>query len=132
MAQSDKVILAYSGGLDTSYCVKYLQLEKNLEVHCAIVNTGGFTDAELKGIGARAKQMGAASFKVLDYTQEFYQRCLRFLIYGNVLRNNTYPLSVSAERVFQALAIIEYAQKKGSNTSLMAAPVLAMIRFALI
>lgn len=112
MAQSDKVILAYSGGLDTSYCVKYLQLEKNLEVHCAIVNTGGFTDAELKGIGARAKQMGAASFKVLDYTQEFYQRCLRFLIYGNVLRNNTYPLSVSAERVFQALAIIEYAQKK--------------------
>ena len=68
MAQSDKVILAYSGGLDTSYCVKYLQLEKNLEVHCAIVNTGGFTDAELKGIGARAKQMGAASFKVLDYT----------------------------------------------------------------
>ncbi len=115
MAQSEKVILAYSGGLDTSFCVKYLQLEKNYEVHCAIVNTGGFTTKELKGIGDRAKLMGAASFKVLDYTQEFYQKCLRYLIYGNVMRNNTYPLSVSAERVFQALAIIEYAKKKSAK-----------------
>ena len=99
MEASNKVILAYSGGLDTSFCVKYLQLEKNLEVHCAIVNTGGFTADELKGIGERAIQMGAASFTVLDYTQEFYNKCLRFLIYGNVLRNNTYPLSVDRKSV---------------------------------
>ncbi len=111
----EKVILAYSGGLDTSFCIKYLQLEKNLEVHAAIVNTGGFSDEELKRIGDRAVFLGAASFTVLNATEDFYTRCLRFLIYGNVLRNNTYPLSVSAERVFQALAIIEFAQKQGAK-----------------
>lgn len=115
MVQSDKVVLAYSGGLDTSYCIKYLQLEKNLEVHAAIVNTGGFTAEELKTIGDKARQMGAASFTVLDATRDFYQKCLRYLIYGNVLRNNTYPLSVSAERVFQALSIIEYAKQNGAK-----------------
>ena len=108
----EKVILAYSGGLDTSFCVKYLIQEKNLEVHAALVNTGGFTEDELKNIGDRAIAMGASSFKVLDATHEFYDKCLRYLIYGNILRNNTYPLSVSAERVFQALAIIEYANQQ--------------------
>ena len=112
MAQSEKVVLAYSGGLDTSFCVKYLIHEKNLEVHAALVNTGGFGVEELKDIESRALKMGAASFTVLDATHDFYEKCLRYLIYGNVLRNNTYPLSVSAERVFQALAIIEYAKKQ--------------------
>jgi argininosuccinate synthase len=115
MAQSDKVVLAYSGGLDTSFCVKYLIHEKNLEVHAALVNTGGFGAEELKDIETRALKMGAASFIVLDATHDFYNKCLRYLIYGNVLRNNTYPLSVSAERVFQALAIIEYAKKQNAK-----------------
>ncbi len=115
MAPSDKVILAYSGGLDTSFCIKYLIHEKNLEVHAALVNTGGFTDEELKDIGERALGMGAASFTVLDSKTDFYEKCLRYLIYGNVLRNNTYPLSVSAERVFQALAIIEFAKKQNAR-----------------
>ncbi|MEP7267996.1 MAG: argininosuccinate synthase [Saprospiraceae bacterium] len=115
MAPSDKVILAYSGGLDTSFCIKYLIHEKNLEVHAALVNTGGFTDQELKDIGERALGMGAASFTVLDSKTDFYEKCLRYLIYGNVLRNNTYPLSVSAERVFQALAIIEFAKKQNAR-----------------
>lgn len=116
MAQSkEKVVLAYSGGLDTSFCVKYLIHEKNLEVHAALVNTGGFSKAELRDIETRAIQMGAASFKVLDATYDFYDKCLRYLIYGNVLRNNTYPLSVSAERVFQALAIIEYANEQNAK-----------------
>jgi len=115
MAQSEKVVLAYSGGLDTSFCVKYLIHEKNLEVHAALVNTGGFGEEELKDIETRALKMGAASFTVLDATNDFYDKCLRYLIYGNVLRNNTYPLSVSAERVFQALAIIEYAKKQNAK-----------------
>lgn len=115
MAPFDKVVLAYSGGLDTSFCIKYLQLEKNLEVHAAIVNTGGFSQEELKHIGERAILLGAASFTVLDATADFYSKCLRYLIYGNVLRNNTYPLSVSAERVFQALSIIEYAKAQGAK-----------------
>jgi len=115
MAQSEKVVLAYSGGLDTSFCVKYLIHEKNLEVHAALVNTGGFGIEELKDIESRALKMGAASFTVLDATHDFYDKCLRYLIYGNVLRNNTYPLSVSAERVFQALAIIEYAKKQNAR-----------------
>ena len=101
------VVLAYSGGLDTSFCVKYLSVEKDLDVHTVLVNTGGFSEKELAEVGNRSKQMGAASHKAVNVIDEYYQKCIRFLVYGNILKNHTYPLSVSAERVFQAMAIAE-------------------------
>ncbi|MEO1449384.1 MAG: argininosuccinate synthase domain-containing protein [Bacteroidota bacterium] len=106
-----KVVLAFSGGLDTSYCVKYLSLEKGLEVHAAIVNTGGFSDAELAEIESRAYALGVKSFRAIDAVKEYYDQCIRYLIFGNILKNDTYPLSVSAERVFQAVAIAEFAKE---------------------
>jgi len=106
-----KVVLAYSGGLDTSYCAIYLSKELGLEVHALTVNTGGFTADEIKNIEARAKQFGMASFKSIDVTKEYYDSCIRFLIYGNILKNATYPLSVSAERVIQAMTIAQYAKE---------------------
>ncbi|MEM6633061.1 MAG: argininosuccinate synthase domain-containing protein [Bacteroidota bacterium] len=111
----EKVVLAFSGGLDTSYCVKYLSIEKGLEVHSAIVDTGGFSKAELDEIAARADLLGVTSHTVLDEVQTYYEKCIRYLIFGNILKNNTYPLSVSAERVFQAIAIAQYAQKIGAR-----------------
>ncbi|MBX2871924.1 MAG: argininosuccinate synthase [Saprospiraceae bacterium] len=105
-----KVVLAYSGGLDTSFCVKYLSQDLGLEVHALTVDTGGFSEAELKEIETRAFTLGAKTVKVIDAVPAFYQQCVRYLIYGNVLRNNTYPLSVSAERMFQALQVVEYAK----------------------
>ena len=106
-----KVVLAFSGGLDTSYCVKYLGEDKGYEVHTITVNTGGFDDAELKAIEARAKSLGVASHKTVDETKNYYETVIRFLIYGNILKNNTYPLSVSAERMSQALAVANYAKE---------------------
>jgi len=106
-----KVILAYSGGLDTSYCVKYLTVEKNHEVHSILVDTGGYSTDELKKVEDRAIEMGVKSHKTYQATHEFYERCIKYLVFGNVLRNNTYPLSVSAERVFQARAIADYANE---------------------
>lgn len=106
-----KVVLAFSGGLDTSYCAKYLTEEKGLEVHSAIVNTGGFNKNELAEIEAKAFKLGVTSHKTIDVTEEYYQKCIRYLIFGNILKNNTYPLSVSSERVFQAIAIAEYAKE---------------------
>lgn len=106
----EKVVLAFSGGLDTSYCAKYLSEEKGYEIHSAIVNTGGFSDAELKEIEAKAKKLGVASHKTLDVTNDYYNQCIKYLIFGNILKNNTYPLSVSSERVFQAIAIAKYAR----------------------
>lgn len=105
----NKVVLAFSGGLDTSYCVKYLTHELQLEVHSAIVNTGGFNAQELKEIEQKAYNLGVASHTTLEETERYYQQMVRYLIYGNVLKNNTYPLSVSAERVHQAIALAEYA-----------------------
>ena len=105
-----KVVLAFSGGLDTSYCVKYLSEEKGLEVHTATVNTGGFSEEELHRIEQTAYSLGAASHQLLDETTAFYEQCVKYLVFGNVLRNGTYPLSVSAERIFQAIAIAHYAQ----------------------
>lgn len=105
-----KVVLAYSGGLDTSFCVKYLSQDLGLEVHALTVDTGGFSEEELKEIEKRAFALGAKTVKVIDAVPAFYQQCVRYLIYGNVLRNNTYPLSVSAERMFQALQVVEYAK----------------------
>ncbi len=107
----DKVVLAFSGGLDTSFCTVYLSQERELEVHAVLVDTGGFSTADITAIRARALEMGASSFTCLDVVPAYYEKCLKYLIFGNVLKNNTYPLSVSAERVFQATAIAEYALK---------------------
>jgi argininosuccinate synthase len=110
----EKVVLAFSGGLDTSYCAKYLSEEKGLEVHSAIINTGGFSEAELKDIEKKAYNLGVSSHKSIDVTNEYYQKCVKYLIFGNILKNNTYPLSVSSERVFQAIAIANYAKEIGA------------------
>lgn len=111
----EKVVLAFSGGLDTSYCAKYLREEKGLDIHSAIVNTGGFSENELKEIEAKAFRLGVSSHKTLDVTDQYYSRCIKYLIFGNILKNNTYPLSVSSERVFQAIAIAEYAKTIGAK-----------------
>jgi len=110
-----KVVLAYSGGLDTSYCAKYLSDEKGLDVYAITVNTGGFSEKELTDIGTRARLLGVKEYVVRDIVKDYYDRCIRFLIFGNVLKNNTYPLSVSAERIFQALAVAEYAKEIGAS-----------------
>jgi argininosuccinate synthase len=110
-----KVVLAYSGGLDTSYCVKYLTEDKGYEVHSVLVDTGGFSAEELKQVEARAYKMGVTNHKNIHATNNFYQNCIKYMIFGNTLRNNTYPLSVSAERVFQATSIAEYAKKIGAD-----------------
>ncbi len=106
-----KAILAYSGGLDTSYCAVYLSRDLGLEVHTVIVNSGGFTADELAAIEKRAYELGSVKHEVIDVTERFYHDCLRYLLFGNVLKNDTYPLSVSAERMFQSLAIAEYARQ---------------------
>lgn len=111
----EKVVLAFSGGLDTSFCSIYLSQDLGLEVHSVIVNTGCFNEEELADIERRAYKMGVVSHAVVDETENFYNTCVRNLIYGNVLKNNTYPLSVSAERVSQATAIALYAKKIGAE-----------------
>lgn len=108
---SKKVVLGFSGGLDTSYCVKYLTEEKGYEVHSITVDTGGFTEEELKQIEAHAYSLGVVSHKSVSAVRSYYESIIRFLIYGNVLKNNTYPLSVSAERLSQALHIADYAEE---------------------
>ena len=105
------VVLAFSGGLDTSYCAKYLSAEMGLHVHSVVVNTGGFTRDDLEEIEKAAYRLGVKQHIVLDETESYYQKCIRYLIFGNVLRNNTYPLSASAERVFQATALARYARE---------------------
>ncbi|MBD1396091.1 argininosuccinate synthase [Pontibacter sp. JH31] len=110
-----KVVLAFSGGLDTSYCVKYLKAEMGLEVHSVLVNTGGFSDEELQQTEQRAYDLGVAQHTNLDETEYYYQSCIKYLIFGNVLKNNTYPLSVSAERVTQAMAIARHAKALGAD-----------------
>ncbi|MET6995769.1 argininosuccinate synthase [Chitinophaga defluvii] len=110
-----KVVLGFSGGLDTSYCVKYLTEEKGYEVHSVIVNTGGFTAAELQEIEQRAYNLGVKSHKAVDAIHTYYDKVIKYLVFGNVLKNNTYPLSVSAERMSQALAIAEYAKEMGAD-----------------
>ncbi|GAB4171352.1 MAG: hypothetical protein Kow00108_05760 [Calditrichia bacterium] len=112
--RDDAVVLAYSGGLDTSYCAAYLSHEMQLKVHAVCVNTGGFSEDELKEMKAKALALGVEKFVVLNREQEFYEKCIKYLIYGNVLKYNTYPLSVSSERVFQAMAIAEYAKEIGA------------------
>lgn len=111
----EKVVLAYSGGLDTSFCIKYLSEEKGLEVHAALVDTGGFSAQEVEEAKAKAYQLGTKSFIRIDALPSYYDKCIKYLVYGNVLRNNTYPLSVSAERIVQALAVVEHANEIGAN-----------------
>lgn len=110
-----KVVLAYSGGLDTSFCIKYLSAERGMEVHAVTVDTGGFDAAERARLEARARALGAASWTLIDAVEDYYRQCIRYLIFGNVLRNHTYPLSVSAERLFQAIETARFAQKIGAQ-----------------
>ena len=110
-----KVVIGFSGGLDTTFCVKYLTEEKGYEVHSIIVNTGGFSKEELVQIEAHAKKLGVTSHKTVDAVKNYYDSIVRFLIYGNVLKNNTYPLSVSAERLSQALHIAAYVKEIGAE-----------------
>ena len=108
-----KLVIAYSGGLDTSYCA--VSLSKEYDVHAVSVNTGGFTDSEIEHIENNAYKMGVTTYKNIDAVATFYDKVVKYLIFGNVLKNNTYPLSVSAERIIQAIEIIEYAKSIGAE-----------------
>lgn len=110
-----KVVLAYSGGLDTSYCVKYLTKELGLEVYTALADTGGFSPDELKAVEKRAYELGAVKHVTLDIADNYYNNCIKYMVFGNVLRNKCYPCSVSSERTFQALAIVDYANSIGAD-----------------
>jgi Argininosuccinate synthase len=113
--KKEKVVLAFSGGLDTSFCAMYLTQEKGYEVYTALANTGGFNEEELKKIEERAYKLGSKKHVNLDITQEYYEKSIKYMIFGNVLRNGTYPISVSSERIFQAIAIINYAKEIGAD-----------------
>lgn len=111
--KKEKILLAFSGGLDTTFCAVYLAEKKNFEVHSAIVNTGGFSESDLQRIESHAGKLGVKNHMVLDVTSDYYQQCIKYMLFGNVLRNRSYPLSVSSERTFQAIALVEYARKEG-------------------
>ena len=113
--KKEKVVLAFSGGLDTSFCVKYLSEDCGYDVYTAIANTGGFTDEDLKLIEEKAYKLGAVKHVSLDITQEYYDKSIKYMVFGNVLRNGTYPISVSSERIFQAIATINYAKEIGAD-----------------
>ncbi|PWL40296.1 argininosuccinate synthase [Flagellimonas aquimarina] len=110
-----KLVLAYSGGLDTSYCAKYLSKEEGFEVNAVSVNTGGFSKAEITSIQQKALDLGATSYTSINAISNFYEKVVKYLVFGNVLKNNTYPLSVSAERIVQAIEIVNHAKKIGAN-----------------
>lgn len=110
-----KVVLAFSGGLDTSYCAKFLSEDKTYDVHTITVNTGGFSSDELIEIERHAVSLGVASHKNVDATRIYYDKIIRYLIYGNTLKNNTYPLSVSAERISQAMAVANYVKELNAD-----------------
>ena len=110
-----KVVVAFSGGLDTSYNVMYLTREMGYEVYAACANTGGFSPEQLKKNEENAYKLGAVKYVTLDVTQEYYEKSLKYMVFGNVLRNNCYPISVSSERIFQALAIAKYANEIGAD-----------------
>lgn len=110
-----KVVVAFSGGLDTSYTVMYLAKEKGYEVHAACANTGGFSPEQLRTNEENAYKLGASKYVTLDVTQEYYDKSLKYMVFGNVLRNGTYPISVSSERIFQGIAIARYAKSIGAD-----------------
>lgn len=110
-----KVVLAFSGGLDTSFCAMYLSKDKGYDVYTAIANTGGFDREELKSIEEKAYKLGAVQHVTLDVTKDYYDKSIKYMIFGNVLRNGTYPISVSSERIFQAIAIANYAKEIGAD-----------------
>jgi argininosuccinate synthase len=105
-----KVVLAFSGGLDTSFCVKYLVEDKGYEVYSVLVDTGGFSQSELKAVEVRAYSLGVKNHTTISQIDDYYTKCIKYLVFGNILKNNTYPLSVSAERIFQAVAVAHYAK----------------------
>ena len=107
----EKVVLAFSGGLDTSFCVPYLKQEKGLEVHTVMVNTGGFSPEEESRIEQRALELGATSHLNINVVEEYYRKGIKYLLFGNILKNSTYPLSVSSERIFQAMAVLDHVKK---------------------
>src|SRR5580704_15216991 len=115
MPGNKKVVLAFSGGLDTTFCAIYLQKDLGYEVHALTVNTGGFSENEIEKIQSHAKALKVKSFKCVDARNDYYRDVIRFLIFGNVLKNNTYPLSVSAERIVQAIAVAKYAVEIGAT-----------------
>lgn len=110
------LVLGFSGGLDTTFCVKYLTEDKGYDVHSIIVNTGGFDADELKRIEAHAYKLGVKTHTTVDAVKGYYDRIIKYLVWGNVLKNNTYPLSVSAERLVQALHIAEHVKKLNAKT----------------
>ena len=112
---NNKVVLAFSGGLDTSFCVPYLKNEKGLEVHTVMVNTGGFSPEEEKKIENRALELGAATHTTINAVDTYYKHGIKYLIFGNILKNATYPLSVSSERAFQAMEVLKHVKKLGAS-----------------
>lgn len=114
MKTNKQVVLAFSGGLDTSFCAVWLR-KQGYTVHAVTINTGGFSEDELDAIGVRADELGVASWQVIDGVKHYYEKCIRFLVFGNVLKNDTYPLSVSAERITQAMLIAEHAKTTGAD-----------------
>ena len=110
-----QVVLAFSGGLDTSYCAKYLTENLDCEVHAVTVNTGGFSNEDEQELKSKAEKLGVTSYTFIDAAESYYNECVKYLIFGNVLKNNTYPLSVSAERTVQAQNIAKYALQIGAD-----------------